>query len=301
MNNLNQQVNYPVLVEKGLELHIKRLDLAHPPVCGNKYYKLKYNLKKAKSDGYQTILTFGGAFSNHIAATAQAAKVSGLKAIGVIRGEELASSWEKNSTLRIAANAGMQLHFVSRHAYRQKSTRTFLEDLTAQFGRFYHLPEGGSNALAVKGCEEILQVKDHNFNNICCSVGTGGTLAGIANSAGSNQKILGFSALKGDFLQEDIRKFTAKTNWDLSGDYHFGGYARVDKTLIDFINHFKLKTRIALDPIYTGKMLFGIMDLAAKDYFPRGSSVLAIHSGGQQGIEGMNEVLKRKNLPLIGL
>ena len=161
------------------------------------------------------------------------------------------------------------------------------------------MPEGGTNELAIKGCEEILNEKDSKHEVICCSVGTGGTLAGLANSISPNQSILGFSALKGNFLKEDICKFTPVKNWDLSGNYHFGGYAKCNAELIEFINDFKKKTDIPLDPVYTGKMLFGIIDSIKNDRFAPKTKILAIHTGGLQGIKGMNLVLKNKNLPTI--
>ena len=284
-----------------VELHIKRLDLANPPIFGNKYYKLKYNIEEAQKNGFDTLLTFGGAYSNHILATAVAGAQRGMRTIGIIRGNELAKNWMQNPTLQKASGHGMQMRFVSRTLFRQKNDSRFLENLDREFGRFYLLPEGGTNKLAIKGCEEILSEEDSKFDIVCSSVGTGGTLAGLVNSSRPNQSILGFSALKGNFLKEDICKFTAVKNWDLSGDYHFGGYAKVNERLIDFINQFKVNTGIALDPIYTGKMLFGIMDLIEKQHFKEGTSILAIHSGGTQGIEGMNELLKKKNLPLIAI
>ena len=168
-----------------------------------------------------------------------------------------------------------------------------------ELGPYYLIPEGGTNLLAVKGCEEILTPADKDFNVLCSSVGTGGTLAGIINSSLHYQRIIGFPSLKGDFLKKDIRNFTAKENWEINTDYHFGGYAKVSEALIGFINYFKDKTNIPTDPIYTGKLLYGILDLVKNDYFKPGTKILAIHSGGLQGIAGMNLVLKKKNLPLI--
>ena len=301
MSAQNEKVEFPGLTERGVELFIKRLDLAHPPILGNKYYKLKYNIDQAIKLGINTMLTFGGAYSNHILATAMAGKKFGLRTIGVIRGDELEKKWQQNPTLLKASHCGMRLKFVSRELYRQKDRPEFLAKLEQEFGTISTLPEGGTNTRAVRGCEKILREEDAGFDVICTSVGTGGTLAGLANSCGPNQSILGFPALKGNFLKEDICKFTTRKNWDLSEGYHFGGYAKVNGELIDFINHFKTITRIPLDPVYTGKMLFGIMDLIEKQHFKSGTSILAIHSGGTQGIEGMNELLKKKNLPLIAI
>ena len=295
----NQFVKLPLLSEKQITLYIKREDLIHPLISGNKFRKLKYNIAEAKAKGHSTLLTFGGAFSNHIAATAYAGKEYGLKTIGIIRGEELEGRWRGNRTLRLAATHGMRFKFITRDAYRKKKTPHFLKLLEKSFGSFYLLPEGGSNALAVKGCEEILRPGDKEFDVICCSVGTGATLAGIANSASSVQQVLGFPALKGDFLKEDICKFAFKENWELKSDYHFKGYAKVSQELIDFINDFYEKTQIPLDAVYTGKMIFGILDMVKKNHFLPRTKILAIHTGGLQGIAGMNQRLKMKNLPLI--
>ncbi|MGB5819864.1 MAG: pyridoxal-phosphate dependent enzyme [Saonia sp.] len=298
---LNEPVHLPVLSNKQVSLYIKREDQIHPFISGNKYRKLAYNLIAAKKSTLDTILTFGGAYSNHIVATAYAGKEYGLRTIGVIRGEELVEKWQSNPTLSRAREQGMEFHFVSRDTYQKKENESFLSKLEKKFGKCYILPEGGTNALAVRGCEEILTPDDRDFDIICSCVGTGGTMAGIINSSFPNQLVLGFPALKGDFLKEDIRKFVHKDNWDLQSAYHFGGYAKVSRELIDFMNNFKHKTQISLDPIYTGKMIFGILDLVQKDYFKPHTKILAVHSGGLQGIAGMNIVLKKKNLPLLNI
>lgn len=299
MKTRNQPVHLPILLEKQVSLTIKREDLIHPLISGNKFRKLKYNLIEAKKNGLDTLLTYGGAFSNHIAATAYAGKESGFKTIGVIRGEELYHKWHENPTLKLAHEYGMKFHFISRDVYHKKENGTEIDDLKGLFGPFYRLPEGGSNELAVRGCEEILTEEDAAFDFICVSIGTGGTIAGISNASNSKQHVLGFPALKGNFLKEDIRKFAHKENWEMQTDYHFGGYAKVNSELIEFINEFKRKTKIPLDPIYTGKLIFGILDLVKNDYFQANTKILVIHTGGLQGIAGMNKKLKKKNLPLI--
>lgn len=276
-------------------LYIKREDLLHPHVSGNKFRKLYYNLQKAKEDHYSTLLTFGGAFSNHILAVAAAGKENGMKTIGVIRGEELREKVSSNPTLNKASEFGMVFDFVSREDYRKKNEEAFLQRLKEQFGDFFLLPEGGTNNLAVKGCEEILEEIDADFDFICCAVGTGGTISGIINSSKVSQQVLGFPALKGDFLNEDICKFVTQSNWGLVTDYHFGGYAKVTEGLVEFINNFYQKFQVPLDPIYTGKMAFGVLDLIEKKKFPKGSKILMIHTGGLQGIAGMNVLLKQKN------
>lgn len=303
LNIQNQKVNLPLLEEKKVEVFIKREDLIHPFVSGNKFRKLKYNLEEAKLQKNQTLLTFGGAFSNHIVATAVAGNLNGFKTIGVIRGDELGKDLEKtldnNSTLREAHKNGMTFEFVSRESYRNKLGEEFINQLKEQFEDFYLIPEGGTNELAIKGCEEILTEEDANFDYICSAVGTGGTISGIINSTKKHQKVIGFPALKGDFLEAEIRQFVKKENWSLQTNYHFGGYAKYEEELIRFINKFKKDTNILLDPIYTGKMIFGILDLIKKDKFKKGSKVLAIHTGGIQGIEGFNQKLKRKNQQII--
>ncbi len=299
MNSSNQQVLFPILSQKKVSLYLKREDLLHPFISGNKYRKLKYNLLSAQKEGHHTLLTFGGAYSNHIAATAFVGKEKGFRTIGIIRGEELAQKWRANATLKLAKENGMHFKFVSRHVYRTKTERSFLAALGAEFGPYFHLPEGGTNVDAVKGCEEILTPADKDFDVVCSAVGTGGTIAGISNSAHKHQEVLGFPALRGDFLIEDIRRFAARKNWKLISDYDFGGYAKVNEELIMFINHFRSETEIPLDPIYTGKMLFGVLDMVKNDYFKRGTRILGIHSGGLQGVSGMNQFLKKKNLPLL--
>jgi 1-aminocyclopropane-1-carboxylate deaminase len=294
---INERVNLPKT--KDVELYVKREDQIHAFVSGNKYRKLKYNLLEAEKTGYKTLLTFGGAFSNHIAAVASAGHLIGFKTIGVIRGDELESKISENATLNFAQENGMQFKFVSREIYRSKTSESFLESLKAEFGEFYVIPEGGTNELAVKGCQEILYPEDLNFDYICCSVGTGGTISGLINGSKPSQQVLGFPALKGDFLKEDISKFATQTNWKLITDYHFGGYAKINDELVAFINQFKSDYNLPLDPVYTGKMLFGIMDLIEQNYFPKGSKILAIHTGGLQGVEGMNAHLRKKNLSEI--
>ena len=282
-----------------VQIYIRREDLIHPIVSGNKFRKLKYNLIQAKLENHTTLVTFGGAFSNHIAALAYAGKQNQFKTIGVIRGEELASEVDKNPTLLFAQQCGMQFYFVSREEYRKKDSVEFLQKLEQLFGSFYLIPEGGTNELAVKGCQEILQETDAIYDFICTSVGTGGTISGIINSSSPHQKVLGFPSLKGDFLQKDIRKFATKSNWELINDYHFGGYGKISDELVLFLNSFYSKNKVPLDPIYTGKMVFGVIDLIRNDFFPKNSKILLIHTGGIQGIKGMNEVLKSKNKPII--
>jgi 1-aminocyclopropane-1-carboxylate deaminase/D-cysteine desulfhydrase-like pyridoxal-dependent ACC family enzyme len=295
--SINQHISLPT--EFGVELYLKREDRIHPHISGNKYRKLKYNLIEAETLGFNTLLTFGGAYSNHIAAVASVGATFGFKTIGIIRGKELKDKIKDNPTLRFAQSSSMHFKFVTRSDYREKASEAFIKDLKEEFGAFYHIPEGGTNAFAIKGCEEILTEADKNFDYLCCAVGTGGTISGLINSANSDQKILGFPALKGAFLNKDISKFVNCNNWELITDYHFGGYAKINTELISFINKFKKEHHIPLDPIYTGKMMYGIIDMMYKNKFLKGTKILAIHTGGLQGIEGMNMRLKEKGLPII--
>ena len=300
----NQRIVIKSIETAGIILDIKREDEIHPLISGNKYRKLKYNLMEAKAKGAHTPLSFGGAYSNHISALAYAGKKYDFQTIGVIRGDELGTCLEEtlinNPTLKFAHENGMRFKFISRAQYRNKDGTHFTADLRDEFGDFFLIPEGGTNSFAVKGCEEILTARDRDYDFICVSVGTGGTMSGLINSAFEGQKILGFPSLKGDFLQDEIRKHvTRKNNWALINDYHFGGYAKINKNLISFINEFYQQTTIPLDPVYTGKMMFGIMELIKKNYFKRNSKILAVHTGGLQGIAGMNQRLLKMKLPVI--
>lgn len=280
--SFNQKIDYQN--DYGIELYIKREDVLHDEISGNKFRKLKYNLDEAKRQGKSRLLTFGGAYSNHIAAVAAAGRDYGFETIGVIRGDELALKYQENPTLKKAMQDGMQFYFATRTQYRDKMNVVFLEKLQQQFGDFYVIPEGGTNQLAVKGCEEILTEEDEVFDFICCAVGTGGTISGIINSLQTHQKALGFPALKGNFLYDDIRPYVKNQQWDLILDYHFGGYAKVSDELRLFIKEFNQKYLITLEPIYTGKMAFGVLDLISKGKFPEKSKVLIIHTGGLQGL-----------------
>ena len=297
----NEEVHLPVLEDTGVSLFVKREDRIHKYISGNKYRKLKYNLLEASRLKKQGLLTFGGAYSNHIAAVAAVGNAYGFSSVGVIRGEELGNKVDSNPTLRYARDCGMHLEFVRREAYRRKNDPDFQKELLSHFDDYYLIPEGGTNTLAVKGCEEILTNEDTVFDYITACVGTGGTLAGLINSSKEHQQVLGFPALKGDFLKEDIRKFALKDNWQLITGYECGGYARVTRELIAEMNAFYRETGILTDPVYTGKMITGILDLLKKGYFKKGSRILVIHTGGLQGIAGMNAKLEQSNMPLINI
>lgn len=300
--NTNPQIEFISDVNyNGCSLSVLREDRLHPQVSGNKFRKLKYNLVEAQKLHKNTLLTFGGAYSNHIAAVATAGNLMDFKTIGIIRGEELSEKIHDNPTLFYAKSCGMQLHFVSRERYRMKDSSEFNTELKSEFGDFYLLPEGGTNHLAIKGCEEILSKTTIPYDYICVPVGTGGTLAGIVNAAQPHQKIIGFSALKGTFQKEILEKFSKNQNYTITDSYCFGGYAKIDSSLVRFINEFKNATGILLDPVYTGKMMYGIVDMMKNEYFEKNSRILAVHTGGLQGIEGMNQYLKMKHIPQINL
>ena len=287
-----------------VSVFLKREDLLHEHISGNKFRKLKYNILAAKKQNQHTLLTFGGAYSNHITATAYAGKLFKFNAIGVIRGEELGLNLQKtltkNASLKFASDCGMKFKFITRTDYRNKTDTNFIDNLKKEFGDFYLIPEGGTNNLAIKGCEEILTLEDEKFDYICVAVGTGGTIAGLIKSTTNSTKILGFSALKGDFLVNDIEQLVqGKANWKLISDYHFGGFAKINRDLVTFINKLKKETNISLDPIYTGKMLFGLDDLITKKQFKKGTKILAIHTGGLQGIKATNRKLAKKGLQQI--
>jgi 1-aminocyclopropane-1-carboxylate deaminase len=274
-----------VLKRAGVRLLIKREDLNHPFISGNKWWKLRYNLEEAQRQGQTTLLTFGGAYSNHIYATAAAANELGFKSVGIIRGEE---TLPLNPTLQFARQQGMHLHYISRTEYRTKSDPSFIRHLHDLFGNFYLVPEGGTNVLAVKGCEEYAHSLPQQIDYVCLPVGTGGTISGIIKAFNGSKEILGFSVLKnGEFLAEEVEKLSGHSEssacWKIINEYHFGGYAKFTQALSAFIKKFQEHHNISLDFVYTGKMMYGIFDLIDKNYFRHGSTILAIHTGGLQG------------------
>ena len=281
-------IHDPLFEEKGVELWMKREDLNHPVVSGNKWRKLKYNLIEAKKQGHKNLLTFGGAYSNHIYAVAGAGKKLDFETIGVIRGEEHA---ELNPTLSFAKAQGMHLHYMDRSTYRQKESEEVINLLKQVYGDFYLIPEGGTNELALKGCAELAEEIDHDYDFLCCPVGTGGTLVGLIIGARGSGQLLGFSALKGDFLQKEVDNLLKKStkiynNWSITDQYGFGGYAKVKPELLKFMSEFEEKQGILLEPIYTGKMMYGIYEMVRAGKFKEGSKIVAIHTGGLQGRAG---------------
>lgn len=282
---------HPLLEAQQITCFIKRDDLLQleshsgdQAFSGNKWRKLKYNLSYARHKGYSTLLTFGGAFSNHIAATASAGNLFGFRTIGIIRGER---GLPLNPTLQFAEACGMELHFWSREQYRHKDQPESLAQLQRQFPEAYILPEGGTNVLALQGCAELAEeiLSQEKVDYICMSCGTGGTLAGIIQGLAGRAFALGFSALKGDFQRTDIQKLllpNAWNNWEVVTEYHFGGYAKVPPHLLAFLAEMKTYD-LPLEPIYTGKMLWGVLDKVKQGYFPKGTRIGVIHTGGLQG------------------
>lgn len=271
-----------------MRVFIKRDDLVHPYIIGNKWRKLKYNLAYAKKNNIKTLISKGGAFSNHIHALATAGHHEGFDTIGIIRGEQV-----ENPTLDYAKAMGMQLYFVDRSEFRLIQSLEDVQRLGIDVADAYFLPEGGTNPLAIEGTREIYPEVVTQLGGIpdfcCVAAGTGGTAAGlISSSFDSPCQHIVFSALKGDFLQKNIAELLGSTysNWQLNADYHFGGYAKFDVAMIDFMNDFKQKHQIQLDPIYTAKLCYGVFDLIKKDFFPKGSTIVIVHTGGLQGIRG---------------
>ena len=288
-----EKLDYPLFTEKEITVFVKRDDLIHPDISGNKWRKLKYNLQDAKAHNKNTILTFGGAYSNHIAATAAVGKIFGLKTIGVIRGEE---TLPLNPTLFQAEKEGMSFLYVSRVDYRKKHTTEFINNLKEELGGFYLIPEGGGNRLGVKGCKDIVNEINIDFDYILTDCGTGATLAGICDAIKENQTAIGIPVLKGgEFIKEEVKLLLAdnyshiESQCILKTDYHFGGYAKYKPELLQFMREFYIETNIKTDPIYTGKLFYGFVDLVRKDYFKKGSTIVVVHTGGLQGIEGFEE------------
>lgn len=283
-----QRLSNADIERAGVQLHIKRDDLIHPTVSGNKWRKLKYNLLEAQVNGENTILTFGGAYSNHLYATAAAGNALGLKTIGIVRGLELETS--ENTTLQFCREQGMALHFVTREEYRQRNSDDYLKRVSEQFGNPYLIPEGGTTALALKGVAEMVyEVRDQLAmmpDFFTTAVGTGGTAAGILSTGAD---VLAFSALKGgDFFREDIHQllheYQQPGNLTLLTDYHFGGYAKWNNELLAFMQDFQAEFDIRLEQVYTAKMFYGLFDLIKKGYFKPGTIIVAVHTGGLQGL-----------------
>ncbi|PKF74062.1 1-aminocyclopropane-1-carboxylate deaminase/D-cysteine desulfhydrase [Chryseobacterium sp. PMSZPI] len=287
-----------ISIDKKVRLFMKREDLIHPQISGNKYWKLFYNVNHylEKNPEKPYIITFGGAFSNHIAAVSAVGNLAGIPTLGIIRGEELQNKWRDNPTLLFAKRNGMNLKFVTREEYRHKEK--FTEFLQQEFPEALIVPEGGTNQEAVEGVKMMLNEQTKDFDYLCTAVGTGGTIAGILKFCEENQKVIGFKAVDDSSLENKIFELTLKQNFDLI-DSGFGGYGKINDENVGFINDFKEKYDIPLEPIYTGKMMQKVFELIDEDYFPENSRILCFHTGGLQGIEGANLLLEKQCRNLI--
>ena len=268
------------LREMGVEVYVLRLDELHPIISGNKWYKLKYNLDEARRGN--GILTFGGAFSNHIYAAAWACNQLGIPSVGIIRGEE---TQPLNNIMKSAKNWGMEIKYISRSDYRKKAESKFLDDLKAQYANFHIIPEGGANEIGVRGAEEILSRIEIYYSHIACSIGTGAMMGGLVNSVKHMAKVIGYSSLKGGaFLVDEVRHFVRnnEVGFEISIDYHFGGYAKSTPELEKFIEDFKNDYDIQLDWVYNGKMFYGLFHDILKGKFEKGAKIIAVHCGGIQ-------------------
>jgi 1-aminocyclopropane-1-carboxylate deaminase len=287
---------HPLLDEHQVTLWIKRDDLIHPEIMGNKWRKLKYNLQYARENGFGTIVTMGGAYSNHIAATAAAGREFGFETIGIIRGDELQP--HSNATLRAASEHGMVLRFVDRQTYREWRDQPGI--LRNRYPDAYLLPEGGTNALALQGVAELVDEIQIPFDTIVTPVGTGGTLAGIVQGLKGSSHALGISVLKGDFIRHDVQRILdgshiKRDNFSIQTGYHRGGYGQADEEFLTFIREIRNTSGLTLDPIYTGKAFFGVLDMVKQGVMNK-QVIVFLHTGGLQGIAGFMEK-NRTNLP----
>jgi 1-aminocyclopropane-1-carboxylate deaminase len=299
-------------VYQGVNLQLLRLDALDPEISGNKWFKLRHNLNQAREQKHKRVLSFGGCYSNHLHALAAAGQRFGFDTVGIIRGEE---PKQYSPTLHDLRRFGMHMKFVSRTQYRQKTSAEFLVQLNEDFGDFYLIPEGGSNALGVLGCEDIVaSVWAHQTvrpNYIVLACGTGATMAGVISGTAGRAYVIGVAALKGaQFLEKNVldlleEKFSvnksrlqkeiplSKDNndhpyWHIEYDYSFGGFAKISPILTQFMLRFRQETGVLLDPVYTGKMMFAVYDMIARKVIPSGANVLAIHTGGLQGLRGIH-------------
>lgn len=289
-----QEIHHPLLKKYHVELFIKREDLIHPLISGNKWHKLKYNLEVARAQGFSRVLSFGGAYSNHLHALGWAGQKFGFETIGVIRGELIEPL---NPTLADVTGWGMKLHALTRSDYRRRHDAAFVAELSNRYQPCYVIPEGGANALALKGCGEIVadinrQLPAYDF--LCVPCGTGATLAGLATTLQADVRLLGFSALKGyPQLSDDISRMLSdqgaatEANWQIIDGFHCGGFGKITAELVHFMSAWQRQTAIPLDPLYTGKMLLGLFELLEGGCFKAGSRIVAVHTGGLQGSRGL--------------
>jgi 1-aminocyclopropane-1-carboxylate deaminase/D-cysteine desulfhydrase-like pyridoxal-dependent ACC family enzyme len=276
--------------DKHIRVSMLRLDEIHPIISGNKLFKLYYFLDEARNSSHKKIITFGGAFSNHLAATAFACKEMNIKSVGIVRGEK---PFRLSHTLLFCLDQGMELQFISRGDYKKINEKEFLEGLKKQHGECILIPEGGFSIKGKEGASLITQTFDSSgFTHICVAVGTATTFAGIIEGSSNQCDVTGFSVLKN---MHDINKrlhsleVNSSKKYSFVADYHFGGYAKKTDELMSFMNSFYIENNIPLDFVYTAKMMFGVNDLVQKNYFPPGSNILCIHTGGLQGNQSLPE------------
>lgn len=291
----HQRLCWPALDDKGLAVYLRRDDIASEHYPGNKFYKLFYNIRSILEAGHKTVVSFGGAYSNHIHALAAMGEQYGLSTVGIIRGYPPKSPEKLSPTLQDAQACGMRLLFLNKQDYQCKNISTFEALLNTEYGHYYLLPEGGENLLGVKGCQAIGQSISEHFTGdytVCCAVGTGTTLSGIISGLPENMPVIGFSALKGeDSLSSTVSQWLDKVdcqhvNWQVINDYHHGGYAKVNPQLLQFMAELEEANGLQLEPVYNAKMLWGIEQLALQGYWPAGSRIVVVHGGGVQGRRG---------------
>ena len=292
-------VTSELLVRSSISLYVKREDFLHPTISGNKWRKLKYNLKGALTNGTETVVTFGGAFSNHIYATASACHELGLKSVGIIRGE-----YDKhNPTTQFAIHCGMELHFVERSNYREKENNAEIKSILSEYSNYILIPEGGANALAVKGLHELsIEINETDHNIIMVSAGTGTTASGILQNLDSDKDLWVFSSLKSEYLKGEILSKTHPSKHSqlkFINNYHYGGYGKAPHELIYFMNDFKAQSEIPIDPIYNGKLIAGFSDMVEQGKVDSNESYLWVHTGGLQGIDAYNYMAEKKKWPKL--
>lgn len=293
------EVTNVVLDRAQISLAVKREDLLHPTISGNKWRKLKFNLKYALDNRIETIITFGGAFSNHIYSTAAACKELGLKSVGLIRGD-----YDKhNPTTMFARKCGMELRFIDRLSYKEKENSDVVKSILSQYSNYILIPEGGSNDLAIEGLHELSnEINATKYSIILVSAGTGSTASGILSNLHPDKELWVFSSLKSNYLKQEIlEKTPASKHQQLRfiSDYHFRGYGKTTPELINFINDFKAQTGIPTDPIYNGKLIAGFHDMIEQGQAINSNSYLWIHTGGLQGIAAYNYMAEKKNRDMI--
>lgn len=262
-----------------------RLDLIHPFVSGNKWYKLWLSLEQARAEDAKRIITFGGAWSNHLLATSVAANLFGFSSVGIVRGTHAKSGF--TDTLKRCVSYGMHLEFLSREEYDQKTDSVWLDALKNRYPRSFVIPEGGSNEFGRRGAERIAALVPPDYTHVCLAAGTGTTFVGLRNALPPDIAMLGFVPMKGGaYLREEIEKYLKEgknINWRLFDEWHFGGFGKRTPELVDFMSRFKEEQGFALDVVYTSKMMYGLAELLARGYFPSEARMLCIHTGGLQG------------------